>query len=187
MSKELSLLKRQNTGVSVVGHTKQQPVNKISHPCWRTIAINTGLKTGRDFRIVLSQGMECGIGERASMLLDKIKIDPITICRELRLAFVTPRSIGITKNERLTVIFQKALSLGFRLCPEETGPQLRRQYRDQRAGEFVLIGMKPILINQDQACTFSIERYSSGEFWLHTASDSPDTLWYPNDPWIFLL
>ena len=50
------------------------------------------------------------------------------------------RSDGATFAE----IHAHAVELGLKLCAPEVGPQLRLQYRDQRLGEYLLIGMAPL-------------------------------------------
>lgn len=41
-------------------------------------------------------------------------------------------------------IHAHALEADLHLCPPEVGPQLRIQYQDQKIGEFLLVGMKPL-------------------------------------------
>lgn len=41
-------------------------------------------------------------------------------------------------------IHAHAIEAGFDLCPAEAGPQLRLQYPDQKVGEYLVIGMKPL-------------------------------------------
>ena len=49
-----------------------------------------------------------------------------------------------TDTVSLADIYARAHQLGFGLAPAEVAPQLRLQYFDQPAGEFLIIGMKPI-------------------------------------------
>ena len=54
------------------------------------------------------------------------------------------------------------MEAGLDLCPPEVGPQLRLQYADQKVGEFLLIGMKPLPTASDSDACFVVGNGGAG-------------------------
>ena len=59
-------------------------------------------------------------------------------------------------------ILARARQLGFKLCPAEVGPALRLAYRDQPIGEFLHIGMKPLMAGGGEARDFTLGNAGTG-------------------------
>ena len=59
-------------------------------------------------------------------------------------------------------IYRRAAQLGLALCPSEVGPQLRLQYPEQPAGEFLHIAMRPIVTRQGKHAAFVVGNGGAG-------------------------
>ena len=68
------------------------------------------------------------------------------------------------KGERVSraAIYRRAAQLGLTLCPSEVGPQLRLQYPNQPAGEFLHIAMRPIVTRQGKQAAFIVGNGGAG-------------------------
>lgn len=71
-----------------------------------------------------------------------VAISPIK--KEVRLAKVSVRSLGFENSTSYERVLVKAQKLGLELCPNEVGPQLRWQHKDQL--DRLFIAMKPIIL-----------------------------------------
>ena len=82
-------------------------------------------------------------------------------------------------------ICDRALELGFELCPNEIGPQLRLQYADQPKGEWLLIGMEPITVSDGHLLVFLVAHDGDGQ-WLHGLLGYPDYRWNAGSRFVFV-
>ena len=88
----------------------------------------------------------CGIGDLAGEALARPAFKLASIKTEVDLVVLSPAELGLTAEfVSLRDIYDRAEKLGLFLAPAEVGPALRLQYRDQPIGEFLHIGMKPIV------------------------------------------
>ncbi|OGZ17668.1 MAG: hypothetical protein A2Z78_00285 [Candidatus Nealsonbacteria bacterium RBG_13_36_15] len=157
---------------------------KPNFEVWKTIKLGTvGLKTAEDFRRALHKdGFE--INDRASDILGKFAFTVATEETEVDLAKVTVAELGFKDGAKREQIYERAKELGLELCPAEVGPQLRLQYQDQPNGEWVLIGMKPIVDSDGDPNVFYMERIDS-KLWLSSYWGSSDSFWHADRQWVF--
>ncbi len=104
---------------------------------------------------------------------------------KLPLIKVSVGDLGFTKWTRLDKIVAKAQKLGLDPCPEETGPQLRRQYRDQPLGEWLTVIMKPIADSDGFLRVVCVERDDDGR-WLGNTYGDPGNEFSPGDRLLFV-
>lgn len=83
-------------------------------------------------------------------------------------------------------IYQRAAELGLELCPAEVGPHLRLKYSDQPIGEWICIGMEPIVDSDGNPRIFDLGRFEDG-LWLRSSWARPDDGWSPDDEFVFRL
>ena len=103
-------------------------------PVWKTIKLGTGLKTADDFRQALkASGFE--IGNWANEILGKPAFTAAAKETEVELVRVSVAERGFKNGATRKDIYQRAQELGLELCPNEVGPQLRLQYKDQQYNE----------------------------------------------------
>ncbi len=85
------------------------------------------------------------IGDLAGQML---RLPPFTLAPAvvgIDLSIVTFSQLGLgSDHASFAEIHARATEAGLALCPAEVGPQLRLQYPDQKVGEYLLIGMKPL-------------------------------------------
>ena len=100
---------------------------------WKTIKLGTGLKTADDFRKALKKA-DCNISDWANDIIGKsaFSVSPEEVDAEL--VVVSVAELGFKNGATCADIYKRAEELGLALCPNEVGPQLRLQYKDQPNG-----------------------------------------------------
>lgn len=135
-------------------------------PIFRVIKLGTpDLKNTNDFRRALKENGFKGCEEPHD---DDILIDPVfTVAdheTELSLVIASISQLGFQDGTSLEQAYRTADVFGFEALPEEAGPQLRLQYKDQPIGERLIVCVKPAigLVNFP---LFDVEHDKSG-LWL---------------------
>ena len=161
-------------------------VRAIEHSfsIWKTIKIGTGLKTANDFRKALKQN-GCRINDWGNTILSKPAFMASDTETEVDLVNVSVAELGFKEGTTLRDINKKALELGLELCPNEVGPQLRLQYRDQPLGEWLRIAMEPISDSDGDLNIFSVEHVVAG-LWLYGDRGDPGHFWLGSYRFVFL-
>jgi hypothetical protein len=87
----------------------------------------------------------CSIGNSAGEILARPTFTLSATKTNVELFAVSAAELGFeTDTASLADIYARAQQLGFGLAAAEVAPQLRLQYFDQPAGEFLIIGMEPV-------------------------------------------
>ena len=153
---------------------------------WKTIKLGTGPKNADDFRKAIKQsGMY--IGDWGNDILGKPAFTAATEETEVDLVLVTVTDLGFKEGAKRSDIYNRAIELGLQLCPNEVGPQLRLQYKDQPKGEWLLVGMEPITDSDGDLEVFRVGRSDDGELCLGGSSGDPDDFWYGGYRFVFVL
>jgi len=123
----------------------REPIKSISDVAiWKTITIGTfanSIKLRNEL-----DGMGCNVGGQAAEIMARPIFAVASQKTDVKLVTVSPAQLGFTSDTAtLAGIYARARQLGFELAAAEVGPQLRIQYLDQPIGEFLVIGMEPIL------------------------------------------
>ncbi len=150
---------------------------------WKTIKLGTGPKTANDFRKALQDGGFL-LGEWANDILGKTTFKAAKKKTEIDLVVISVAELGFKNGATLQDIYQRAQELGFDICPPEVGPQLRLQYKDQPNGEWLPIGMEPVVVSNGPLRVFSVGRDDSG-LWFDGHWGHPGAFWDPDDRWVF--
>lgn len=113
---------------------------------WKTIQLGTGLKSADDFRRDLTAG-GFRIGDWGNDILGKPAFKVASKLTEVDLDLVNPSvaELGFKDGATFKDACERAISLGLEPCPNEVGPQLRLQYKDQPKGEWLRIAMKDVV------------------------------------------
>lgn len=151
---------------------------------WRTVKLGTGIKDADSFRKALKQA-DCNIGDWGNNILCQSAFKVAEAETEVELVVVSVGELGFKDGATRADIYKRAQELGLDLCPNEVGPQLRLQYKDQPKGEWLLIAMEPITASDGNLIVFYVKRYDGGEQWL-SGYGSPDFFWDADDRWVFL-
>ena len=151
---------------------------------WKTIKLGTGLKTADEFRQALkADGMK--IGDWGNYILGKPAFKVASELTEIELVPATVAELGFKNGARRKDIYKRALELGLALCPNEVGPQLRLQYKNQQNGERLLIAMEPITDPYGNLRVFSVGYYGD-DIWLRAyVGLLPDDFWRADRVWVF--
>lgn len=97
----------------------------------------------------------------------------------IRLGRVRVGDLGSTDWTKTPELF-KRLAEHFDECPPETGPHLRRIYRDQPLGEWLSVYQKPIVASAGVPSVFALEA-DSGGLGLCANDAGPGIEWDPED------
>ncbi len=161
-------------------------INKAEKfPIWKTIKLGTGLKIADDFRKALKQS-GCKIGDWGNDILGKPTFTASDTETEVDLAVVSVAELGFKDGATRKDIYNKAKELGLELCPNEVGPQLRLQYKNQPTGEWLRIAMEPISDSCGDLSVFDVGHYVS-DLWLSGYYGHPDYFWFDGSRWVFAL
>lgn len=159
-------------------------VGELKFPVWKTIKLGTGLKTADDFRQALkAYGFK--IGDWASDILGKPAFTVAAKETEVELVKVLVRDLGFQNGAVQKDIYRKAQELGLGLCPNEVGPQLRLQYKDQPLGEWLRIAMEPISDSVGFLFAFNVV-YDDDGLWLRGGGGRPAGFWDAVGQFVFV-
>jgi hypothetical protein len=161
-------------------------VKSAEHKCpvWKTIKLGTGLKTADDFRKAIK---ECGmkISSWASDILGKPVFTVAVKETELDLAVASVAELGFKNGATREQIYSRAKELGLELCPNEVGPQLRLQYKDQPNSEWLAVAIEPITDSGGGLRLFSVGR-DDGGLWLSSDYGRPGSVWSGGGCFVFV-
>jgi hypothetical protein len=149
---------------------------------WRTVKVGIN-KNADEFRGALKED-DFKISDLANDILSKPAFTVASAKGEIQLVNVSVADLGFKKGATYKDICAKAKELGLELCPNEVGPLLRLQYKDQPKGEYLLIAMEPIIDSDGDPNIFDVER-SSGGLWLGNNNGGSDYFWDADDRFIF--
>jgi len=137
---------------------------------WKTVVI--GRSRGVDAVRNALDAARVAVGDSADEILGRPAFTFASEPRELNLVLVSVAALGFGPNgAALGDIHARALRLGLELCPEEVGPQLRLQYRNQPVGEFLHVAMKPLRTYHGTPTDFSLANSGAGLALLGGSAD----------------
>lgn len=161
-----------------------QTVSSDKFKTWMTLSLGTGPKTADDFRRALKKGGH-HISDWANNILGKPAFIVAKKKTEVELIRVTVADLGFESGATRQDIYERAMKLGFALCPAEVGPQLRLQYKDQPMNEWLLVAMEPITDSDGSLNVFNVARNEDGS-WLISNYGKPDDFWLGDNMWAFV-
>lgn len=130
------------------------------------------------------QAQGINISDYANSMMENPDFITGTSREEAKLVRLTVADLGFKMSTTIDQIYERAQALGLELCPPDTGPNYRLQYKDQPLGEWVRIGMKQISGSGGSPSVFRLERSGRG-LWLNNDWAEPDDAWYSNDGFVF--
>lgn len=97
--------------------------------------------------------------------------------------------LGFSDGATTQQIYDKAEEFGLELCPAETGPKLRLNYKkifksEQSRGDYFMVAMKQIPGSAGYPSVFSVSRDGDGESWLDGRAGSAGG-WNSGDEFVF--
>jgi hypothetical protein len=128
----------------------------------------------------------CKIGDWANDMLGKEAFTIAPTEQEIDLVVVTVGELGFKNGAKYSDICQRAQELGLELCPNEVGPQLRLQYKDQPKGEWLRIAMEPITDSGGDRFIFKVG-HGVNDLWLDWNDGDPGIVWNADNRFVFVL
>ncbi len=160
-----------------------QAVIARAFPTWKTITLGTGLKTADEFREALNNN-GFHIGDWGNDILGNPAFKASKTGMQIDLVNVSVADLGFKGGATRKDIYERAIGMGLQLCPNEVGPQLRLQYKDQPKDEWLLIAMEPITNSDGILRVFDVEHNGYG-LWLYGYHANSDLFWYGLTRWVF--
>lgn len=152
---------------------------------WKRITLGNGITDGDGFRKVINDA-GIRISDWANKILDKPVFSVATERIDIDLIVVSVAELGFPKGATLRDIYAAAKKRGLELCPNEVGPQLRLQYKDQPEDEWLVIGME-LITDSDGALYLFLVGHRDYDLWLSTDYDCPGDVWDEYDRFVFVL
>ena len=150
----------------------------------KTIKLGTGLETKDDFIKALKQN-EFEVNDWAKNIMGNPEFTAAKKETEERLIILSVADLGFKDGAKIEDIYKRAEELGLEICPAQTGPQLRLQYKDQPMDEYCLIGMKSISDSYGDPYVFSVSRGENGSR-LSAGYGRPDYFYHGGDRFAFV-
>jgi hypothetical protein len=105
----------------------------------------------------------CNVGGLAAEVLARPDFVVKSAKTEMELVAVSAAELGFkTDTVTLAAVYARARQLGLGLAAAEVGPQLRLQYFDQPVGEFLIVGMEPIMTWSGEAVILNVANGGAG-------------------------
>ncbi|MFC1612260.1 hypothetical protein ACFL29_00195 [Patescibacteria group bacterium] len=145
--------------------------------------IEIGGKT-KDELIKEMEKQDIRIGSYAKSMMENPDFTTSKNKEKADLIRLTVKDLGFENGATTDEIYKKAEELGLELCPAETGPQYRLQYKNQPLGEWSFIGMKQIHASDGYPLVFHLERSGDG-VWLDYHWVKPGGHWDPDYGFVF--
>ncbi len=157
---------------------------KTSFNVWKTIKLGTH-KDADALRKALKKA-DFKIGDWGNDILSKPAFTVASAEEEIQLVNLSVADLGFKEGANYENICSKAKELGLELCPNEVGPQLRLQYKDQPKGEYLRIAMEPITGSDGRLNFFSVGHDDDG-LWLDGLYGFSVRFWRAYDRFVFRL
>lgn len=143
---------------------------------------------GKSAEQLISEMETAGINiySHAKSMLTSREFVPGKNPEEVTLIRLTVADLGFKSTATTDQIYERAQTLGLKLCPADTGPNYRLKYKNQPLDEWIFIGMKQISGSDGRPDVFTLEHRSNG-LWLHSPWSGPGPGWRTDDKFVFSL
>ena len=162
---------------------KENPWEFPKFSTWKTIKLGTHQNIDALKKAITEADIH--ISDWASDIMSKSAFILASQEDTIELVTATVAELGFSGNTRYDEICARIKELGYALCPAEVGPQLRLQYPDQPAGEYLYLAMEPITGSDGDLFLFYVEPLGRVR-WLCTRCNYPDDAWDPDYRFIFM-
>lgn len=159
-----------------------ETVVKQTFKVWKTIKLGTH-KDANALRQAL-----CAKGNKINVWANDIMSEPAFFVtsfeKKIQLVNVSVAELGFKNGATYKDICAKAKELGLELCPNEVGPQLSLQYKDQSQVGWLRIAMEPITDSGGSLRIFSV---SHNGLSLDSNNGHPGHAWLSEFRFVFCL
>jgi hypothetical protein len=128
-------------------------------PVWKTVKVGTSASKWDLFRDL--DAANCDVGDSAEQIFAQPEFVVSSAKIDTDLVSVSLAQLGL-QAATLRDVYARAQNLGFALATAEVGPQLRLQYFEQPLGEFLNIGMTPIVTRGGGVEIFAVGNSGAG-------------------------
>ena len=157
------------------------PAQAVEFPTWKTLKLGTHKDAAALRQSLVDEGFK--IGSWAEDVFGKVTVSSEE--KEVDLVVLSVAELGFKKGARYDQICAKAQELGLELCPDEVGPQLRKQYKDQPRREWIVVAMKALTVSGGYLSVFGVGHDVDG-LWLDGYSGRPGSHWHADLRFVFV-
>jgi hypothetical protein len=147
----------------------------------RTIETDRALQTPTD-ALERLETEEYIVSSWAKDILQKVEFS--TEAKSYDLVSFSIADLGFPGGATTSEIFERAGQYDLELCSAEVGPLLRLQYPDQPRGEYLIIGMEPIVGRDGDPYMFLVHHIGD-EQWLYAYDGKPGFEWSSDRRFVF--
>ncbi|HJT15295.1 MAG TPA: hypothetical protein VJ790_21910 [Dongiaceae bacterium] len=152
---------------------------------WKTIAVGGYRSSIALHDALMERGIHVGDLAGQMLRLPAFKLTSARANIELSLIAVS-QLVGGSNRASFAAIHAHAIEAGFDLCSAEAGPQLRLQYPEQRLGEYLVMGMKPLPTADGSDACFVVGNGGTGLI-IVGRSAGPDAMIASRSRFVFAL
>lgn len=144
-----------------------------------TTLLNIGGTSKQDLRHLLAEA-SVAMNAYAELLFDAPEFTVSDERHPIELTMVSLDELGLGSGASLPGIFDRAQTLGYRLCPLEAAPHLRLQLLDQPPGPYLTVASPRLRPDDmDFPAGFYLRRLDDG-LWLRGYRTDDDWIWPPD-------
>jgi hypothetical protein len=133
------------------------------------------LRSALDATGYASAGLPAGLLDQVPISRDRIRLD---------LFEVTAEELGFSNRVSQASIYRRAKAYGFVRVPAEAALLLRLRHKKQRRGEWLHVGMDPLIANDGKPYIFGVDHCYVGLV-LCADSGRDGESWGPASRWVF--
>jgi len=159
------------------------PATPEDFAVWKTVKLGTHKDAAALRKAMIDEGMK--IGSWGDDILGKPAFKMSSVEKDVDLVVRSVAELGFKKGATYVDICAKAKELGLELCPNEVGPQLCLQYKDQPKGEWLVIAMEAITDSGGVLGVFDVGR-GDGDRWLGGDRGDPGCFWDADSRFVFV-
>lgn len=162
---------------------QQSAVDRLANlPLWRTLTIGG---YSREELLQMLEAEKFRLSDWGRDVMTRPEFVTSATPYTIRLGRVRVGDLGFTGWTKTPVLFKKLVE-HFDECPPETGPHLRRIYRDQPKDEWLSVYQKPIVGSVGDPGVFVLEANSDGLL-LGACVAGPEYEWPPENGFVVRL
>lgn len=100
------------------------------------------------------------VSDRSHKMMEQKGFIPFSSREEIvRVVVRSVGELGFEDGTEYQYLCLEAVLQGYRLCPPEVGPRVRKLYVNQPTGELLRIAMHPITMSADEQYIFAMDRH----------------------------
>lgn len=158
---------------------------KTNFDFWKSVELGIYKNADELCKVLRENGFL--ISDWAKDILTSPTFTVASLKEEIQLVNISVGELGFENEASYGDICDKAKEIGLELCPNEVGPQLRLQYKNQQKGESICIAMEPVIDSEDTQSLFRLTKHNDDAdgIWLYGEMGHSGNWWNADQHFIF--